>query len=107
MQVVVALEALHAAGWIHRDVKPHNVLLERRGTSAAQRASPTAVPHQPLMGRSPQSLASSGQSSPTAAGASPAEYLCVLTDLGSCCEVGDLKVRYVSPVGHSKPAYNH
>jgi serine/threonine protein kinase len=91
MQVVHALEALHAAGWIHRDVKPHNVLLERRGSSTAKclQPSPTAMQHQTLGG---SSQASSMPASPTEGNASSIEYLCVLTDLGSCCEAAGLKV---------------
>ena len=94
MQVVHALEALHVAGWIHRDVKPQNVLLERRGSSSAHalQATPTAVQHQSLLGGSAASQASSKQSSPTGGNVASVEYLCVLTDLGSCCEVADLKV---------------
>lgn len=34
IQLCGALEALHAAGLAHRDVKPHNLLLQRRGAAA-------------------------------------------------------------------------
>jgi serine/threonine protein kinase len=92
MQVVDALAALHAADWVHRDIKPQNIMLERRAGS--RRRVRSIAPLEALAGRPGPPL--SPQASPnTHATTSPnaVEFTCALTDLGSCCQTSELKVQ--------------
>lgn len=69
-QVVQALAALHANRWIHRDVKPQNILVEK--------------------------LPAPSLTSPSATASIQQTYSCVVTDFGSCCTLDALKIDSMS-----------
>ena len=70
LQVADALAVLHQNGWVHRDVKPQNILLHRRARRESQ------APAEPAAAESPRGT-----------------FHCALTDFDSCCPWEALRVR--------------
>ena len=49
-QLILALEAVHDAGYIYRDLKPENVLIDEHGYISRRRDCHSAAPPPPLVG---------------------------------------------------------